>query len=166
MLYFILLNQNSVNTNWELVLSIVAIIISLIAIVFELLGNQRINSINLEARFYEKIYEDFLLDQLPNARNRMVYNNNLVTGADGLIDVLNDMRRKSLFFKYKDSKFYADLCRLLQQIEDELVRKSDKKLDDDEYCEFVDFIKLKMEEIYALIIDKYTGKISSPLKKK
>jgi len=52
-------NQKTSGSNIELILSIIAIIISLMAIAFEFLGNQRINRINLEAKFYENIYEEF-----------------------------------------------------------------------------------------------------------
>jgi len=159
-------NQKTSGSNIELILSIIAIIISLMAIAFEFLGNQRINRINLEAKFYENIYEEFLLNELPNARNKLVYNNNIVSGADTLIDVLNDMRRKSLFFKYRDFKFYEEIYDLLQELENELVKKSDKNLDSDEFCKFTEYVKLKMEEIYSVIINKYTGRISINFKKK
>lgn len=133
--------QSTTKINLELVLSIIAIVISIITIFIEFCGNQRVNRINLEANFYEKIYNEFLIDKIPNARNAIVYNNNKVSGADELIDVLNDMRRKSLFFKYKEEKFYNTLCKKLQDLENELVKKSDLELDSDDYCKFVEYIK-------------------------
>lgn len=151
--------QNTSGSSLELILSTIAIVISLLAIAFEFFGNQRINRINLEAKFYEDIFDDFLVDKLPNARNKLVYNNNIISGADTLIDVLNELRRKSIFFKYRDVKFYDELVELLHNFEDELVRKSDKHLDSDEYCKFTEYVKSTMEKIYFVIITKYTGKI-------
>lgn len=142
----------------ELALSVIAIVISIITIFIEFYGNQRVNRINLEANFYEKIYNDFLIEQIPNARNAIVYNNHIVSGVDILIDVLNDMRRKSLFFKYKEEKFYTNLCTKLQELENELVKKSDIELDNDDYCKFVEYIKKSLEEVYDIILCKYTGK--------
>ena len=84
----------------ELVLSIIAIVISVIAMCSEFFGSQRISRINLEAHFFEEIYNDYLLDKLPSARNKVTYNNNIVTGTEELVDVLNEIRRKSIFFKY------------------------------------------------------------------
>lgn len=134
--------QSTAQVNLELALSIIAIVISVITIFIEFYGNQRVNRINLEANFYEKIYNEFLINKIPNARNAITYNNNIVSGVDELIDVLNDMRRKSLFFKYKEEKFYNILCKKLQDLENELVRKSDLKLDSDDYCKFVEYIML------------------------
>lgn len=76
-----------------------------------------------------------------------------------MIDVLNDMRRKSLFFKYKEEKFYNTLCKKMQDLENELVKKSDLELDSDDYCKFVEYIKKALEEIYDIILCKHTGKI-------
>jgi len=152
-------NQNTSEIKIELILSIIAIVISLLAIAFEFLGNQRINRINLEANFYEKIYNEFLINDLPNARNKLVYNNNIVTGVETLIDILNDVRRKSLFFKYRDEKFYNKLCSLLQGLEDELVKKSDIRLENEEFCKFIEYVKESMEKIYDFIISKYTGRL-------
>lgn len=150
--------QNTSSINLELLLSIIAIIISVITILIEFYGNQRVNRINLEANFFEKIYNDFLVEIIPNARNEIVYNNNVVSGVETLIDVLNDMRRKSLFFKYKEEKFYNRLCSKLQELENELVEKSDLTLDSDDYCKFTEYIKEALEEIYDIILCKYTGK--------
>lgn len=151
--------QSTTQINLELVLSIIAIVISVITIFIEFYGNQRVNRINLEANFYKKIYNEFLIDKIPNARNAIVYNNNIVSGADELIDVLNDMRRKSLFFKYKEEKFYNTICKKMQDLENELVKKSDLELDSDDYCKFVEYIKKALEEIYDIILCKHTGKI-------
>lgn len=150
----------------ELVLSIIAIVISVIAIGFEFFGSQRINRINLEAKFYEEIYNEFLLEKIPNARNKLTYNNNILSGTEDLIDVLNDIRRKSLFFKYRDEKYYENLCKHLQDFEDELVQKSDVSLDNEQFCKFTKYVNDSLEEIYNIIISKYTGKLIGWKRKK
>lgn len=147
--------------NLEMVLSLIAIIISLVAIAFEFFGNQRINRVNLRSIYYEKIYNDFLVTKIPEARNKLIYNNNNVSNTDELIDVLNDMRRKSLFFKYQDEKFYKRICSMLQNLEDKLVTNGEKTLDSDEYCKFTNEVKESIEKIYKAIFDRYTGKIFS-----
>ncbi|MEI3294302.1 MAG: hypothetical protein V8R99_00565 [Eubacterium ventriosum] len=150
----------------ELVLSIIAIVISVIAMCSEFFGSQRISRINLEAHFFEEIYNDYLLDKLPSARNKVTYNNNIVTGTEELIDVLNEIRRKSIFFKYRDIKFYNNICTHLQSFEDELVKKSDMHLEDEHYCRFTQYVNDSMEEIYDIIITKYTGKLKKHKKRK
>lgn len=168
MAYAICLAANSVTDkpNIELILSIVAIVISLLAIACEFFGNQRINRVNLEANFYEKIYNDFLLTTLPNARKKLVFNNNIISGTETLIDTLNDIRRDSIFFLYRDEKFYKELCAKLQELEDELVKKSDKVLENDDFCKFTENVNEELEVIYSIIISKYTGKLLSRKKKR
>jgi len=151
--------HNCIKQNMDSVLAIIAIIVSIGTLIFELIQNQRINRINLEAHFYEVIYQDFLIKKIPNARNQIVYNENVISKTEKLVDVLNDMRRKSLFFKYKDKDFYEELCKLLHKLEDELTEKSDFKLEPDEFCEFSKFVKDMIEDIYDLIMSKYTGKL-------
>lgn len=149
------------NLNIELVLSIVAIIISLAAIAFEFFGNQRINRVNLRSTYYVEIYNNFLVTKIPEARNKLIYNNNRISNTDELIDVLNDMRRKSLFFKYQDEKFYKKICDLLQSLEDKLVTDGDESLDSDEYCSFTKEVKESIDKIYKMIFDRYTGRLFS-----
>lgn len=149
----------------ETALSIIAIIISLFAIGLELLNNQRLNRVNLEAKFFEQIYNDFLLFDFPNARNKMTYNNNVVGNTDEMENLLNEIRKKSIFFKFRDRKYYNHLCERLQKFEDELVSKGDKTLSYDEFYDFQKYVNDSIEEIYDIIVSKYTGKISIRLKK-
>ena len=69
------------NLNIELVLSIIAIIISLVAIAFEFFGNQRINRVNLRSTYYEEIYNGFLVTKIPESRNKLIYNNNRISNT-------------------------------------------------------------------------------------
>lgn len=159
---FIIAAQQSVPTNeftvtLELCLSVLAIIISVASIIFEYFWNQKINRTNLEADFFKDIYGEFLMKKIPEARNVIHYNNNEVSGTDDLIDVLNDIRHSSLFFKYKDKRYYQLLRDQLQELEDKLVKKTGK-MGDDDYAEFVQEINQDIEKIYDTIMNKYIGK--------
>ena len=116
---------------------------------------------NSSQRNYEEIYNNFLVTKIPEARNKLIYNNNRISNTDELIDVLNDMRRKSLFFKYQDEKFYKKICDLLQSLEDKLVTDGDESLDSDEYCSFTKEVKESIDKIYKTIFDRYTGRLFS-----
>ena len=96
---FLTTTQQSGGTEWtlELVLSLIAIIISVCCVVFEYFGSKRINKISLEADLYRDLYRDYLLKRIPEARNVIHYNNNIVSDTNDLIDVLNDIRRDSIF---------------------------------------------------------------------
>lgn len=150
--------ENKTVLSLELVLSILAIVISILSVFFEYLWTQKINRTNLEADFFKDIYGDFLMKKVPEARNYIHYNNQLVSDTENLIDVLNDIRRASLFYKYKDKKFYNDLCEQLRKLEDILVTKTDKMLDNDDYSDFIQEINAGIESIYNIIMNRYIGK--------
>lgn len=97
------------------------------------------------------------MKKIPDARNVIHYNNNIVSDTDDLIDILNDIRQSSLFYKYKDRNFYNLLCKQLQELEDKLVNKTGQMSDDD-YANFVQEINLDIENIYDTIMKKYIGK--------
>jgi len=141
----------------ELLLSIVAIIISIGSIFFEYFWNQKINRTNLEADFFKDIYGEYLMRRIPEARNVIHYNAQKVSDTDDLINVLNDIRQASLFYKYKDKIYYKMLCEKLQGLEDTLVKRTGKMSDDD-YAEFIQEINTDIEAIYDIIMKKYIGK--------
>ena len=149
--------SNQVSVTLELVLSVLAIMISVCSVIFEYFWNQKINRTNLEADFFKDIYGEYLMKKIPEARNVIHYNNQVVSDTDDLINVLNDIRQSSLFFKYKDKEYYKTLCDNLQGLEDKLVKKTGK-MNDDDYAEFIQEINTDIEGIYDIIMKKYVGK--------
>jgi len=148
---------NEATISLELFLSIIAIIISICTVVFEYLWNLKINKTNLEADFFKDIYGDYLMKQIPEARNVIHYNNHIVSDVDTLIDVLNNIRHSSLFYKYKDKEYYKLLTEKLHELEDKLVEKAGTMSDDD-YADFIQEINSDIECIYDIIMKKYIGK--------
>lgn len=148
---------NGITISLELFLSVLALIISIGSSLFEYFWNQKINKTNLEAEFFKDIYSDYLMKKIPDARNVIHYNNNIVSDTDDLIEVLNDIRQSSLFYKYKDRNFYNLLRKQLQELEDKLVSKTGQMSDDD-YASFVQEINSDIENIYDTIMKKYIGK--------
>lgn len=141
----------------EMILSILALAISIITAIIEYVWNKAINITNLESEFYKNIYFDYLMKKIPEARQEIRYNNGKVCDVVKLTDVLNDMRQDSLFFKYKDKGFYNSLKQKLQNLEDYLVKSNDKEMDADDFVEFNSEINCKIEEIYDFIMKKYKG---------
>lgn len=149
--------SNEATVTLELVLSVLAIIISVGSVIFEYFWNQKINRTNLEADFFKDIYGEYLMKRIPEARNVIHYNNQIVSDTEDLINVLNDIRQSSLFYKYKDKGYYKILCGKLQGLEDKLVQKTGEMSDDD-YAEFIQEMNADIEGIYDIIMKKYIGK--------
>lgn len=150
--------ENELTFTLELFLSILAVIISIFAVFFEYYWSQKINRTNLEADFYKDIYGDYLMNKLPEARRVILYSNHVISDTDDLIDILNDIRHSSLFYKYKDKNFYEKLCGQLQKLEDKLVKDTGKVIEDDYYIDFTRTVNKDIEDIYNTIMDKYIGK--------
>lgn len=148
----------SANTpSLELVLSILAIVISVITAIAEYMWNKSINTTNLEAEFYKDIYFEYLMKKIPQARQEIRYNNKKIEDIDKFVNVLNDMRRDSLFFRYKDKMFYDVLKKQLQDLEDYVTRESCDELDADEFVTFSNKMSEQIEQIYGSIMKKYRG---------
>ena len=141
----------------EMILSILAIIISVATAIGEFIWNRAINATNLESEFYKEIYFQYLMKKIPKARQEIRFNENKIQDVESLIDTLNNVRQDSLFFKYKDKQFYIKLKDELQSLEDYLVSISNKKMDSDEFSIANTEINKKIELIYEIIMKKYKG---------
>lgn len=138
--------------DWDL--SIVAIIVSLVSLYFSNANNK----INLEATYIDQIFQNYMLIKIPEGRKQITHSNGEVKGTDNLIETLNEMRQDSLYYSYQDKKFYEELNRGLQDLEDYLVNQGDKNISNEEFSDFITTISKYLSNIYNLIHDKYLGK--------
>lgn len=143
--------------NMELILSILAIIISLSVAIGEYIWNKKINITNLQSEFYKDIYFKYLMKDIPQARQYIHYNNEELTDVNRLIDVLNSIRQDSLFFKYKDKVFFEKIKKLTQELEEHLIAK-EGHMDADTFSDFNSDLNNRIEKLYTSIMDKYNGK--------
>lgn len=156
----IVCNKNTCPNNGvslDLLLSILAIIISVSTAYVQYKESRKLTTTNLEATFYKDLYFDYLLKKIPMARQEIRYNEQKILDVDTLVDVLNKMRQDSLFFKYKDKSFYEQLKRHLQGLEDFLVGTSEQIYDMDDFATVHNNINRMIEEIYDCIMKKYNG---------
>lgn len=142
----------------SLKLSIASLIISIGTAVFEYFYNKKINSINIDAIYFNEIYKDYLIKDIPESRLKIrLTRKGHISGIDNFLDVLREIRKKSLFFKYKDENFYRELTTMIQNLEDELVMVDDE-LDTITYNQFILSVDCKIDGIYKLILDAMQGR--------
>ena len=141
----------------ELVLSLIAIIVAIGVAIFEWFWNRSIHREDLEAELYKNIFEEYLIKRIPKARNYFYYNGKMLDGTDKLVDVLNNLRRDILFFKFWDNTYYEELRKKLQDLEDQLVMCT-KPMNSDELVEFHNSVDQKLQCIFQMIMRKYIGK--------
>lgn len=141
--------EGNVATN---IISIIALIVALVTAIFSYVQNKKINKISIEANMLLDVYKEYLLDDIPKARRYIHYSNkNILSGTSNLVDVLNEIRRSSLFFMYKNPDFYKKLCNALQGLEDKLIEK-EGFLSVDDFSKFDDEVDKSIKVIYDLIM--------------
>lgn len=66
---------------------------------------QKINRINLESKYYEKIFDDIMLYEIPKARNYLCYIGGKLEGTKKLQVVLVNLRKNQYFLNIKIYSF-------------------------------------------------------------
>jgi len=137
----------------SLLLSIIAIVITFL----RLKSNEKTNQNSLNSIYHKEIFFDFLVREIPEAQRLITYNNKMLENTEYLCEILNDMRRTSIFYKYNDKNFYNDLSYKIHELDDMIVSKSGE-LSHDEFSDFNTQLQKGIEEIYTITMDKYIGK--------
>ncbi len=140
-----------------IVVSILALGVSVASPAFEYWWNRKINVKNLQSQYFMTIYGKYLMEDLPNAREYIHFNNNELSGTEKLIDVLRNIRKSSLFFKSSDNNFYKKLLTTIQGFEDYLVL-ANPRMTNDQFIEFHNNCNIHIDNIYCCINDAYIGK--------
>ena len=82
-----------------------------------------------------------------------------LSGVDGFISELNQLRKDILYFKYSNPKFYSSLKRSIQDLEDFVIDSSATTFDTETKKDFFQEMQSKIEEIYNTISKAYLGEI-------
>lgn len=145
----------------SLIISIIALIGSIISFIITFYQNQKITSLNLQVRYFEKIFDKYLIEEIPKARNYIKYINNKLIDVDKLINVLDDIKIDSLYFKYNNNKFYKEVTNAIDDLTSFLSNCSNmNEPDQDKQSNNIIEIGNKITVIYQIINTYSTG--SSP----
>ena len=141
-----------------IVLSALSIISSIICFIITFLQNKKINKINMNARIYSEIFDEFLIVRIPKARTYLRFESNKLVDSDQLSDTLADLLNTILYFRYADKKFYELLHSQIQDIEDFVLECGNKQFVQEEQGRVFDQIQEKLEKLYKIVNDNYIGK--------
>lgn len=150
----------------EIILSTIAIVVSIISIIVSAITafvayrqNVKLNRINMKARYYEKIFDEYLIKKIPQARKYLRFdNNNRLVDSQQLSEALSALLNDSLYFKYDDREFYKKLKQFIQEIEDYVLECGNSVYEQEEQAQVYIEIQNKLEKLYRYINDNYTGK--------
>ena len=144
-----------------IVSAVIAFCSMLISVVlFKLSYNQakKINEISLQSNYYEKIFDEHLIKDIPNARKYIRFQNDRLVDTEKLVNELTELRIDALYFKYTSKAFYDQLKKMTQNIEDYLMESGNKRFEPEEQAEVYQEIHRRISELYDIISKAYIGR--------
>ncbi len=140
-----------------LVVSICAFIVSVLVPIFEFVWNRRMNSHNLEAEYFRDMYGEIMYQKIPKTLEYFHFDGQKISGTDEMLDVLREVRIRSLYFKVTDPSFFIKLKTSIQDLENYIVETPDAMTSQQFAC-FYNVVSQKIEVIYRNMSNKYIGK--------
>lgn len=139
-------------------MELASLIIAIISLVISFFQNKKINSLNLQSRYFEKIFDEYLIKKIPESRKYIKYHNDRLVDADRLIDTTDELKKDSLYFKYSNKEFYEKLKKNIDDLGVFLTACSNRNESDlDQQVKNLLEIGEKIESIYKLINKYSTG---------
>lgn len=140
-----------------LIVAIFSLIISTILVIVQIIINQKNNQNNLESALIKDMYGEILIMSVPKGREYIHYDGCHITGVNKLIDAISEIRRRSLYFKAVDGKYYDEIKGKCQKLE-EYLNNSTREYSDEQYNEFMKNVDKSVISICTTIGKKYSGK--------
>ena len=137
------------------VISCISLISTIGLTIWEIINNVKTNAVNLQSVICEKVFDKFLIEDIPQARRFLKFDSkNNLTGGEKLNNVLVDIRNSSLYFRYNDRNFYDKLDEKLTELEDYLTNLMNKVHETTKHAEIYNKIDEMIKEIYLIIYNK------------
>ena len=144
----------------SLIISIIAILLSLLATIMQIKNSKKINDINLEADLLISLITDSITKEIPNAYSNICFPKGVLSKTKDLQNSINRLLEKMRFFKYYDKAFYESIKEKGQALEDYIVENEGKHFELDDCSKVTDKISKMISDIYYLIKKKYHGEKS------
>ena len=135
-------------------IALLALIVAAFSMVlsgFSMFLQTRLNRTNLEAKYYELIFNNYILTTIPSNMADLKFdpNSNMLT--------IMEMVRKARYFKYSNKKFYKDLSDKAKEIEDLLFDISSKPINTSvKQRKRLEEVESKIGEVIILINKNYS----------
>ena len=134
------------------VLSLVAIIVSVATAIANYQKDVKIAKMNIQFAYFQEIYKRHLIKEIPTTRGYMwIDAAGYLQDEAKFIEELNQIRRDSLYFSYEDKQFYSELKIKLQNLDDYVLRAKSKPMLGGEQTAFMDQVENDLKGIYELI---------------
>ncbi len=143
---------------WSNVLSAVAIILSVITFVINLIFENIKLKREKNSKIFQDIYFELMQYKIPKAESDINYihtNGRIkLTGITDMTDILKILRKKSSFYKFTDEKFYKLLTEYIMEIENYYSIVLNTVDDDEKYRKFKSESREKISKLYNILLKK------------
>ncbi len=139
------------------VLSVISVLISFWALILQ----KKLNTINLQAVFFEKIFQDYFIEKIPSAAKKLSFDNNgkLKSSYREINRTLMEMMEQCMYFYFAKREFYDELKQRCQQLEDKLIETSNEFIENrSKQSEFIHSVEEDISDIVKCINDNYSNK--------
>lgn len=144
-----------------IIISIISLITTIILATYDVYNSNKINKINLNSSFFLQFYNNYLIEKIPQSRNKLFFDNNgkITDYIELKEDVLNFLEQ-SICYRYLDNDYYNLLKEKVLNMEDYLLSVANNtgystSLQQQIYSE----IDNKLRNIYDVAQRKYLGKL-------
>lgn len=143
---------------WSNVVSAIAIILSVITFVINLIFENIKLKREKNSKIFQDIYFELMQYKIPKAESDINYihtNGRIkLTGITDMTDILKILRKKSSFYKFTDEKFYKLLTDYIMEIENYYSIVLNTVDDDEKYRKFKSESREKISKLYNILLKK------------
>ena len=137
------------------IISIIAIMVSFAGVIFQFIMENIRRKKEQKVVLYKESFKTIFFDDIPLARQKIIYNGEKLTGLNDLRECMEKIRLKSYLYKYIDENFQKDVFSQSQQLEDFLMNIEDAVLSNEKYLENYRELEAKLQKLYDTVIPKF-----------
>ena len=141
-------------------LSIVAIVVSCIAIIVTFyLENRRLKR-ESDSKFFQDIYFSYMKLIIPKAEAKLRFDHesNRIDGISNILSVLKNLRKKSSPYRFLDIEFYNQFTKFIENSEEFYSNKQNTVTDYQRFESFQVESRQKITELYDILNKKFQNK--------
>lgn len=154
---------NQMNSSDKIALAALFVaIVSLVSSIVGIVLQKKMNTINLEASYYQKIFDKYILDEIPKKVSELKFDSNkkLNRNYQDLNHLVMQMVRDAKYFSFSNPKFYDKLSKLSMKLDDKLVIISGKTVERvHDQNQLIEEIEKSVSEIVVYINRNYAKKM-------
>lgn len=139
------------------ILALVVAFASFIVSLLSVLQNRKINTTNLEAKYFEETFRDYIVNRMPECVAKLQFIDGKLSGSyKELNNLMMEMIRDARYYAYAKRDFYLKLQEMTQNLEDRLmIQANECIINTDLQVEFIYSIHVDIMNIIKFINKNY-----------